>query len=92
MTEREELFDATFAVVSEINRVICEAIVHGGDPGGAYFCNYDDLHSWLKNLAISLSSLSGYPIMVVDTYGFDGRKIKKFDGEEWKVPMLEVAV
>lgn len=91
MTEREELFDATFTVVAEINRVICEAIVHGGDAGGAYFCNYDDLRSWLENLAISLSRLSGRHIIVVDTYGFDGRKTKKYDGEEWEVPMLEVA-
>lgn len=88
----KDLLDETFAVVKGINKAICEAIDHGGDTGGPYFCNYDDLRDQLEELAISLSRLSGHQIMVVDTYDYNGRCIKKYNGEEWRVPMLEVVV
>ena len=41
LTDEEKL-------VININTIIKEAISHGGDPGGAYFCNKDGLHKSIE--------------------------------------------
>ena len=35
--------------VDALNRLIEEAIYHGGDSGGPYLCNKDDLEKAIKN-------------------------------------------
>lgn len=37
-------------LVSRVNDVIKESIAHGGDSGGAYFCNWDGFISAVTNL------------------------------------------
>ena len=47
-----------------INRVITEAVCHGGDPGGAYCCNASELNSaileWLKMRGIDNKYTTNY--------------------------------
>ena len=32
-----------------INNIIKESVEHGGDPGGAYFCSWDDAYEAINN-------------------------------------------
>lgn len=49
-----------------INKIIFEAIVHGGDSGGPYFTNEDDLISAINKLLDVECMMDKYEIREVD--------------------------
>ena len=55
--KRQEYFDDTDkAILTDyINKIIREAIDHGGDLGGPYFSNGEDLHNAMRSLKTWLS-------------------------------------
>lgn len=61
----------TDKVVEAINKVVREAVDHGGDAGGAYFGNADRLADALSNLLFQLG--------VADQYAMD------LDGEYFPI-------
>lgn len=58
-------------VIEAINKVVYEAVDHGGDAGGAYFGNPDGLSDALCNLLFQLG--------VADEYAMD------LDGEYFPI-------
>lgn len=49
-----------------INKIIFEAIIHGGDSGGPYFTNEDDLISAINKLLDVECMMDKYEIREVD--------------------------
>ena len=48
--------------IKSLNRLIKEATLHGGDPGGPYFCNKDGLLAAMRSFA-ALWGLTDYSIV-----------------------------
>ena len=54
--------------IAALNEVIKQAIDHGGDAGGPYFCNKVSLLESMKHLA-EISGLQNYDIKFYDDTG-----------------------
>lgn len=40
-----------FTIIDALNDLVIQAIIHGGDPGGPYFCNEKGLADAVNNIA-----------------------------------------
>ena len=56
-------------IVEALNDVINEAIYHGGDSGGAYYTNSEDLMYSVNRLLSVLNLDTEYKISELDRYG-----------------------
>ena len=56
-------------LVNILNKVIREAIMHGGDSGGAYFSNNKGLMESVEDLLVILSLDDDFQLSEVDRYG-----------------------
>lgn len=65
------------AMMNYINEIIEEAVIHGGDTGGAYFINMDNLVSKMRNFR-KWAGLEEYKICVVNHIP---KFVKLADGE-----------
>lgn len=52
-----------------INRIITEAIDHGGDPGGPYFSNPENLRSVINDF-LTINKLQDRYFVNEDCYGY----------------------
>lgn len=64
-------------MMSYINEIIEEAVIHGGDTGGAYFINMDGLLSKMRNFR-TWAGLEEYKICIMDNIP---KFVKLADGE-----------
>lgn len=57
--------------INFINNIIIQAIIHGGDSGGPYYCNEKELYNSIKQLIIQNNLEHDYEIafLRVDGYG-----------------------
>lgn len=62
--------------IDNLNQVIEEAITHGGDSGGAYFCNFDKLLSAIQCILMELQIEKKVKIVVYDE-GYIKLEVKK---------------
>ncbi|MEE3324382.1 MAG: hypothetical protein VZR33_03530 [Methanosphaera sp.] len=57
--------------INFINNIIIQAIIHGGDAGGPYCCNEEELYNSIKQLIIQNNLEHDYEIafLRIDGYG-----------------------
>lgn len=79
---REHFDDTDKAILTDyINKIIREAIDHGGDSGGPYFVNGEELHDAMRRLKMWLS-LKDYVICGGKKYYMYYEKLIS-EEEEW---------
>lgn len=60
--------DLARAAIKTMNTAIINAVYHGGDAGGPYFSDYEMIKASMRDVALMLTSLTGFPIYVVEGY------------------------